>query len=662
MFLTSAFGVQAQSLRLLTTNKARYVPGEEVRFQAAIVEPREGLTLEVRYYQTHRLVAEQTLSVEAAANWNWTPPAEDFKGYLVGLTLKSGSTTVSTASIGVDVSSDWTRFPRYGFLSQFGVKTSAEMDALMVQLNRYHLNGLQFYDWMDKHHRPLAGTPQAPAPSWNDLANRYTSLATIKGYIDRSHTYGMKSMFYNLVYGAYSNAAADGVSDTWGLYRDINQVTPFAHSLPSSWETSSLRVMDPANTAWQAYLLGEHAKVYEAAGLNFDGWHADQLGDWGTLYNYKGQAVNQPQGFAGILTAAKAAHPGKALVMNAVNQYGQARIAPAPVDFLYTELWTGNEEYVNLGQVIRTNETSAPGKRNVLAAYINKGRSGNPGTFNSASVLMADAVMFAFGGAHIELGEHMLGNEYFPNNNLKMSAALQRDLTTYYDFLVGYENLLRDQNRSFTSLPITGAEVQAWPPVLGKVATLSSTVGSSQVFHLLNFRNARTLNWRDDNQVQPTPTPITDLKLSFPLATTVTRLWAASPDINHGLPQLLPFTQNGPQVAFTLPKLTYWTMVVAETGTITASSQPRMPDFSFASAPNPFTESTSVHFTLPRREETILSLYDLRGHLVASLPQGVLAAGPHQVALSGSGLPAGVYLCRLQTSSGTAVLRVVKLD
>ena len=75
---------------------------------------------------------------------------------------------------------------------------------------------------------------------------------------------------------------------------------------------------------------------------------------------------------------------------------------------------------------------------------MNYNKANNPGYFNTAGVLLTDAVIFAFGGAHLELGEHMLGKEYFPNNNLQMKEDLKASLINYYDFLVAYQNILRD--------------------------------------------------------------------------------------------------------------------------------------------------------------------------------------------------------------------------
>jgi dextranase len=578
--LLAAPAASAQSLAAVNTDKARYNPSQTVTFTANVAAYTSGLSLVVQYYQAYNLLSTQTITpTGGTVTWTWTPPATDFRGYLVGLTLKNGATTLGTASIGVDVSSDWARFPRYGFLSAYPSMTDGDMDGVINQLNRYHLNAIQFYDWMDKHHRPLAGTAAAPAAQWNDLANRPTAFETLKGYIDRGHNKNMNSLFYSLIYGAYPTAASDGVDlSGWGLYNNPAHTDPWYNgNFPGNWEVQGLNVLNPANAGWRSYFLNEVGKVYDAANLHFDGWHIDQLGDLGTKYDSQGNAVRVDQTFSPFISAAKSARSDKKLVMNAVNQFGQSGIAAAPVDITYTEMWDGNEGYVNLGNVIQANERLAPTKRTVLAAYVNKDKSEAPGYFNDASVLMADATIFAFGGAHIELGEHMLGNQYFPNSNLQMSASLQQAITRYYDFAVAYENILRDQDRQFTNVTLSGdATVQAWPPVQGKVATVGTAVSGRQVFQVLNYTQAQTLSWRDNNQVQPVPTTRTNLALSFPTSATITKVWTASPDVNNGLPQQLDFSLVNGAVKVTLPSLQYWAMLVAEIGTTSTPTTPAL--------------------------------------------------------------------------------------
>jgi dextranase len=562
----AAQSVAKATLRRLDTDRAAYTPGTAVRLTATLNQAQPGRQLTVVYYHLGKVLSRQTVAAPGhLVRWTWQPPTADYQGYLVQVTT-AGQTLATTA---VDVSSDWRQFPRYGFLSQFGRLSDGRLDSVMRQLTRYHVNGLQFYDWADKHHQSLAGTPAVPAAEWRDLANRPTYLATVAGYIERAHRAGMKAMFYNLLYGAYPDAAADGVRPEWGLYRDsLHQKRYAFDGFPKSWEATGLDMQDPGNPDWQRYLLGQTAKVYAAKGLNFDGWHVDQVGDPGKLYTYAGLRTNPSLHFGDFLQATKAAAPTRPLVMNAVNQWGQASIGQAPVEFMYLELWTGNEEYASLTKAIQDNEALAPGKRAVLAAYVNRGRAQKPGLFNPASVLLTDAVIFAGGGAHIELGEHMLDTEYFPDDHLQLTPVLQAQVQAYYDFAVAYENLLRGPDRTFASgaaaTVVSDANLAAWPPQLGKVAALRTQAAGRQLVHLLNFTNAKTLEWRDNGQVQPVPVTRRNLLVRLPTATAVHRVWLASPDFERGVPRSLPFTQANGQLTLTIPELRYWDMLVLE--------------------------------------------------------------------------------------------------
>ena len=568
-FLTSqgaAQSVPPATLGRLDTDRAAYPPGTTVHLTATLAQAQPGRQLAVVYYHLGKELSRRTVAAPGRfVRWTWQPPPANYQGYLVQVTT-AGQPPATTA---VDVSSDWRQFPRYGFLSKFGRLSNGRMDSVMRQLTRYHINGLQFYDWADKHHQSLAGTPAAPAAEWRDLANRATYLSTVAGYIERAHGAGMQAMFYNLLYGAYPGAAADGVRPEWGLYRDsLHQKRYAFDGFPTSWEATGLEMQDPGNPDWQRYLIEQTAKVYAAKGLHFDGWHVDQVGDPGKLYTYAGLRTDPSRQFGPFLQAAKAAAPTRPLVMNAVNQWGQASIGQAPVEFMYSELWTGNEEYASLTKVIQDNEALAPSKRAVLAAYVNRERAQKPGLFNPASVLLTDAVIFASGGAHIELGEHMLDTEYFPDNHLHLTPALQAQVQAYYDFAVAYENLLRGPDRTFASgaaAAVAGdATLTAWPPQLGKVAVLRTQVLGRQVVHLLNFINAKTLEWRDNGQVQPVPVTRRNLLVRLPAPRAVRRVWLASPDVEQGVPRSLPFTQANGQLTLTVPELRYWDMLVLE--------------------------------------------------------------------------------------------------
>lgn len=545
----------------INTDKAVYKPGETVTF--TLNKPMTG-NLKIRYRHLQETISETAFT---STSWTWTAPAADFTGYMIDLYEVVEGKEKIQASTGVDISSSWAKFPRYGFLTEFGQLSADDIQKVMKDLGRHHINGLQFYDWQFKHHMPLAGSPAAPQSTWKNISNQDVYFSTLKRYIEAAHQQGMQAMFYNLAFGALSDAAADGVAEEWYVFKDNKHTTKDKHPLPAPFFKSDIYLTDAGNTAWQQYLAAKHNDVYKA--LDFDGFHIDQLGDRGSLYNYTGNAINQAATFKPFIQSAKTAAPTKKLLMNAVNQYGQqGGIADAPVDFLYTEVWAPNESFSDLANIIRNNDAYANNtKPTVLAAYMNYDRADQPGYFNTPAVLLTDAVIFAFGGAHLELGEHMLGKEFFPNNNLLMPDELKLSITRYYDFMVAYENLLRDGG-AFNSPAVSCTNGKAilnnWPAVQGKVAVVGKEFANRQVLHLVNFSNANSLQWRDANATQVKPVTIENLALAITTGKTVKKAWLASPDSNSGVAVSLSFTQSGNSVSATLPSLQYWDMVVLE--------------------------------------------------------------------------------------------------
>jgi dextranase len=450
-------------------------------------------------------------------------------------------------------------------LSKFPQLTDGEINSVIDNLNKYHINGIQFYDWHNKHHKPLPMVGSLPATSWKDIINRDIYFSTVEKYIDAAHARNMKTMFYNLIYGAWESGETDGVNKEWYVFTDNTHTNKDFHPLSSPF-LSNLYLVDPSNVAWQQYLIAENKKVYQH--LAFDGFHMDQLGERKPRYLYNGNPVNLNQTFLPFISAVKASEPQKDLVMNAVNQYGQEGIASSPVDFLYTEVWNPYETYNDLSNLIKQNNILSNNTKNtVLAAYMNYKKADNQGTFNTPSVLMANAVIFAFGGAHLELGEHMLGKEYFPNNNLRMNDDLKKALVDYYDFLVSYQNILRDGG-SFNSVTLSSSDgkmsLATWPASTGKVSVFGKKTENKQVIHFINLTNAQSLSWRDDNGLLIAPALIQDAKLVLTSDTPVKNIWVASPDVAGGTSRVINFAQKGDKVSFSLPELKYWDMVVVE--------------------------------------------------------------------------------------------------
>lgn len=551
----------------LNTDKACYAPGEAVRFTASDVPAGA----RIRYRNGAEVVKDEPLT---ASSWTWTPAGADFTGYMAEVYRQEQDNSETVlGTIAVDVSSDWTRFPRYGFVATFdGSKLSdGVIENEMAYLNRCHINGVQFQDWHNKHHWPLGGTRDNLLDVYKDIANRDVYTSVVKKYIDVQHGLGMKSMFYNLCFGALDDAATDGVKEEWYAFRNTSRGDKDMHSLPSSWK-SSIYLVDPSNTEWQQYIGDRNDDVY--ANFAFDGYQIDQLGQRADLYDWNGTKINLPKGYGSFIDAMKTRHPEKRLVMNAVSSYGASQIAGSgKVDFCYNEVWGDEPDFEDLHRIIKANDTySSNSLRTVFAAYMNYDKAGSTsGEFNTPGILMADAVMMALGGSHLELGDHMLSREYFPASPLAMTEELRTAMIRYYDFMTAYQNLLRGtstQSEFQSGLACADASkkvsVAAWPPKRGNVTTYARKVGNADVIHLLNFRNIDNLSWRDLNGTRTAPRLTLDLPLTVDYPTKVNRIWTASPDYHGGAVVELSFTQTDGKVTFTLPSLKYWAMIVIE--------------------------------------------------------------------------------------------------
>jgi len=543
----------------ITTDKAVYKPAAIINFN---IDKGLPASARVRYRYLNETLLETSLNGQT---WSWTAPSDDFTGYMVDIYDMIDDEEYIYGSIAVDVSSDWSRFPRYGFLSKFPQLTDERMSNIIDSLTRYHINGLMFYDFENKHHKPLAGTPENPDNTWPDIAKRTIYRSTVEGYITKAHAKNMNAMFYNLAYGAWNNAATDGVSSEWYMYTNTSHSTVDYIYLDNNW-SSSIYLLDPSNNGWQDYLAKQNQDLYSV--FDFDGFHVDQVGNRDKdLYTFNGTLIDLPGTFAPFLDAMKLKTPDKRLVMNAVDQLGQEGIATADVDFLYSEVWTPLT-YGDLAGVITDNNNFCNNTMNtVLAAYINRGISDSKGYFNMPGVLLAESVIFAFGGSHIELGEHMLVHEYFPNSNKMMSVELQRAMVSYYDFLVAYENILRDGG-SFNASAVTSTDrqmsINSWPPQSGNVAVVGRLAGNRQIIHLINFSTATDLLWRDNEGSRQVPLKYQNSDINIEVSGIVSKVWYASPDYNHGSSAELDFTQNGNIISLEIPYMQYWGMIVAE--------------------------------------------------------------------------------------------------
>ena len=584
-FCLIGFSSYAQELRLSDAypDKARYAPTDPINLVVQLDGKPEGTEqLSGSIWRLGQMVgqceaihpapgAEGTISLPCSA------PHDDFQGYLVTVRLSSAAgRTLGERQTAIDISSDWKRFPRYGYLAHYNAREGTEPKSWIAELNRFHINGLQFYDFQYRHDQPLAGTVSNPAPAWKDIAGRTVDGSLVKDLIYQAHRYNMMAMAYNASYSSYDDAftrAQNPLPLKWGIWDtpDGPRSVATAKSLelhPSGgWSTNRLYYMNINDPEWQHFLFGQMHELFDV--YQFDGWHVDTFGEKGG-YAYGGAPVDYISGFRSFIDGASAALH-KRIVFNAVGTLGQERIARSAAEFVYSELWEDQETFSSILVTAEKVHFANPQDGFVIAAYVHKEPERGPvptaKQFNTPSVLLTDAAIFASGASHIELGDgdRMLSREYFPaDTRLSVSSALRQDLRHYYDFLTAYENYLRDQ----IDVQPCGVEVRVSDQTTNPLAvpntiwTIARRKDDTAVIHLINLLGSNDPHWRDVMMDRPEPPSLKNLRVQVLSSGTVRSVGWASPDFDGGQFHSISFhlrkDETATWIEFTVPSLHYW--------------------------------------------------------------------------------------------------------
>lgn len=110
-----------------------------------------------------------------------------------------------------------------------------------------------------------------------------------------------------------------------------------------------------------------------------------------------------------------------------------------------------------------------------------------------------------------------------------------------------------------------------------------------------------------------------------------------------------------------------WILKHVDSGTwVPSAGEPTVP-FLCAPTPNPFGADTRIAYSMPEAGRVLLRVYDLSGRVVATLVDGEVAAGRHEVLWDGRSsanktVAHGIYFCRLTGGGGSATKMILFVE
>lgn len=618
-------------------DKASYRPGEAAIVTVSVFNELESAVcgrLALALSHLDEVVAEFGRDVElqsqatATLSFTLTPPTTPLRGYGLDVTLYSevGGSVLAEGSGALDVLERWSQAPRYGFLSDFGPEQARGDDvaARCSSLCRYHLNVVQFYDWMWRHYKLLPpaspGSPAwcashaSPAPAssslspaspassslspvppappksptdtdeeeFTDAMGRRLSLGSVRASIAGVQVRGGAAMAYGAVYGAEPEFAEQ--HPELCLYDEDGKPVSLA-------ELFYIMNIDPASQ-WVPLIVSEFAEAVRR--LDFDGIHLDQYGFPRTARDAWGKVVDLAACFPTLIDKARRAvveeKAGAGVIFNAVENWPIETVAQTSQDAVYIEVWPPYETYNDLRGLISEGKRLSGGKQVVLAAYLSPFLDAREEDVPraEAAALLATAAIAASGGFHLLLGERdgILCDPYYPKYaTLRPEFALR--MRAYYDFLVRYEELIL---ASDVDDYVDG--IEDWRRQASAAASAGSTALSAQaesgavwaihrhkrhkrhkpgyhVVHLLNLAEQRDILW---NALRTPPRQITDLEVRLRGLPPVQDVLAVSPDAHMGRPISVRWRQqdgegegNGGGLLYAhLPPLHVWTVLICK--------------------------------------------------------------------------------------------------
>lgn len=551
--------------------KAQFLKNERVYLRVILCNPEprlRNLTVQTTVMHLTQTVEEKEIKVSLRALETLTLDVElsaqntDFEGFGADVSLLENKSDIESGSTAFDVASNWRKATRYGFLSEFGPEETSDADVEF--LLKFHINLVQFYDWVYRHDDYIP-----PQQEYQDLMGKKHSLPVLKRKIKKCHDYGMKTFAYGAIYATseeYYRAHEDSslLTSSGKPYRfiDIFYIMNIA-----------------SDSLWRSHIVGEYEKALKDE--NFDGIHIDTYGFPKSGISKAGENEREiylDEQFPAFIREARArlskTNPDCGLIFNNVCNWPVDGTA-VEADAAYIEVWEPYERYYHIQQIILQAKNAGKGKPVILAAYLKPFREKGRETEAENAALLLTAAVAANGAYHLLLGEEngVLTQGYYPDHST-LRATFLTHIRRYYDFIVRYGELLFDGALRDVSMTHSGGdnlEYQFRNSVFSPYARPDSVwtvIRESRKRKVLNFINL-TGNVEDYwNKGKQSPVVQNDIQICAEILKQPKAVYWVSSDGEDGKPKLLPYRvddgERGKVLKTCLPELRFWSMVVIE--------------------------------------------------------------------------------------------------
>jgi len=535
-------------------NKAQYIKGDIIELD--VLTNEDAGELQIKVYQRQ---SEMPCSIEQSRNKNTYHIK--IRGLAQGAYIACIASKSDHAETAFDIVESRTTVVRYGFLTEFEGADNGDI-AIMKE---WHLNAVQFYDWMYRHDHLVSEEDEYLEP-----LGRKINKTNLQKKIEECTNAGMRPIAYGAVYAATKDTFEK--HPEWSLYTMDGEAMLFAN-----W----LYYMNIAEGfGWKEHILNEYKEAVEKMG--FQGIHMDTYGFPKNVFDSKGNKINLADYFKPLIDEAallvKNINAENGVIFNAVNNWPIENVAESRQDAVYIEVWSPNDQYADLYRLIR-NARQLSGKNVVLAAYMKPFQeAAGEEAYEKAEIsyLLTNAVICASGGTQLALGGNsaILCDSYYVKH-AKLREEFLPTVKKYCDYLVAYSDFMYNDNGKDVSMTASGGvnediifvsgktEFSATAQA-GKVWTIIREQENRLTIHLINLTNNNGC-W---NEAKEKPEKITDICMKFRYDRKLASIYTASPDADTIMSALLDSTvlhgNCGRTYVIHVPELFVWRTIVIE--------------------------------------------------------------------------------------------------